>query len=134
MSKKLVSILVGASMFAVVGAANAGEPTKLTADQMDGITAAGNAFISVVGFVDKFKNVHTNIRLQKFAQVFVDTRIRGYLADAEAFANCNGFGCTAETLTFADSDPFGVNNFGIPTATSASESLAASNGFHRGKF
>ena len=129
MSRKFLSILVGASMFAVAGAASAEEPTKLTADQMDGVTAAGFAFVSATGFVHKFKDVNTRIRLDKLARVHADVRIRGYLADAEAFANCNGFGCTAETLTFADADPAGINNFGIPTATSASQSLAASNGF-----
>lgn len=130
MSRKLLSVVAGLSMFAVVGAASADEPTKLTADQMDGITAAGNAFISATAFITKFKNVNTRIRLDKFANVRAFVFVRGYLADAEAFANCNGFGCTAETLTFADTDPFGVNNHGVPTATSASESLAASNGFH----
>lgn len=129
MSGKFLSILVGASLFAAAGAANAGEPTKLTADQMDGITAAGIGIVDVVAFLTKFKDVNTRIRLDKAARVDVNVNIRGYLADAEAFANCNGFGCTAETLSFADADPAGFNNFGIPSATSASESLAASNGF-----
>lgn len=129
MSRKFLSILAGASLFAVASVANAGEPTKLTADQMDGVTAAGIGVVDVVAFLNKFKNVQTRIRLDKQARVGVNVHIRGYLADAEAFANCNGLGCTSETLTFADVDPAGINNFGVPSATSASESLAASNGF-----
>ena len=90
MSRKFLSIIAGASLFAVASVANAGEPTKLTAGQMDGVTAAGIGVVDVVAFLNKFKNVHTQIRLDKQARVGINVHVRGYLADAEAFAAAAG--------------------------------------------
>lgn len=106
------------------------EPLALTPDQMDRVTASGVGFVDFKIFVDKFKNVETKIDFDKHASVGVDVNIIGFLADAEAAANCFGFGCTAETLTGAESDAFGVTNeFGVPGAVSISQSVAASNLF-----
>jgi hypothetical protein len=52
--------------------------------------------------------------------VDVDTRIDGWLADAEAGSNCFGFGCTAETKTLSDTD------FTKFSAVAYSSSIAAS--------
>jgi hypothetical protein len=104
-----------------VGTAQA-QPLTLTANQMDGITAGGNGFANFNLTLNKNANLNTNIRFNKFANVQTTVRTFGALADAEAGANCAGYfgGCTAETVTAADSNAFFL------TATSASQSVSAS--------
>ena len=80
------------------------EPLTLSADQMDGVTAAGFGFVKFDAFVENVYKSFKHIDLKKDAEVDVDNDIKGWLADAEAGANCFGFGCTAETKTLADSD------------------------------
>ena len=123
MRKLALSSVAVASLVAVSAQA---EPLVLTGDQMDKVTAAGFGFADFDAFLSAFKDIETDIDFDKDAFVDVDVNISGYLADAEAFANCNGTGCTAETFTGADSDPFGVRNSGFPSATAASNSVAAS--------
>ena len=43
MKTKLLSLLAGASLVALAGAANAGQPIALSNDQMDGVTAGASA-------------------------------------------------------------------------------------------
>jgi len=106
------------------------EPLKLTADQMDHVTASGVGSAAFNINIRKFKDLDTHIDFRKHANVDVNVHVKGYFADAEAAANCFGFGCTAETLTGAETDAFGVTNkFGVPGAVSVSQSVAASNFF-----
>ena len=73
------------------------EPLTLSADQMDGVTAAGIGFVKFDAFVENVYKSFKHIDLKKDAEVDVDNYIKGWLADAEAGANCFGFVCTAET-------------------------------------
>lgn len=118
MSKVALSgLALGAAM--AVGTAQA-EPLTLSADQMDQVTAAGFAFVDVDVDVHNNLDSFKTFFIDKFARVHVSTDIDGWLADAEAGANCFGFGCTAETKTVAETDFFDFH------ATAFSSSLAAS--------
>jgi hypothetical protein len=118
MKKLAFSGLVLAAAMAV-GTAQA-EPLTLSADQMDGVTAAGTGSVKFDAFVKNFYDSDKNIFFDKVADVDVDTRIDGWLADAEAGSNCFGFGCTAETKTLSDTD------FTKFSAVAYSSSIAAS--------
>ena len=94
------------------------DPLTLTSDQMDGVTAAGYAY------VDGYKNVDINehinkkvdIYKQKYILQYVD--VYGYYADADGAANCFGYGC--ETITYALTDTNAFKN--MSTSISGSES------------
>jgi hypothetical protein len=103
----LYGLVLGTAM--AVSTAQA-EPLKLTSDQMDRVTASGVGFVDFNINVRKFKDLFTRVNFHKNADVDVDVHIHGYFADAEAAANCFGLGCTAETLTGAETDAFGVSN------------------------
>jgi hypothetical protein len=121
------TLLVG-TVFAV-GVAQA-EPLTLTEDQMDQVTAAGFGAVNFQWALTKNKNANTTINFTKTAVVRSNVSVQGYLADAEAGADCFGFGCVAETLTGTETDAFGITNrFGFPSAVSVSESVSASNFF-----
>jgi hypothetical protein len=126
------TLLVG-TVFAV-GVAQA-EPLTLTEDQMDQVTAAGFGAVNFQWALTKNKNANTTINFTKTAVVRSNVSVQGYLADAEAGADCFGFGCVAETLTGTETDAFGIvaepgsRFFGWPSATSVSESVSASNFF-----
>jgi hypothetical protein len=123
----LYGLVLGTAM--AVSTAQA-EPLTLTADQMDHVTASGVGFVDFSVNITKFKDLDTRIDFDKDANVDVDVDIDGFLADAEAAANCFGIGCTAETFTGAETDALGVTNeFGAPGAVSVSQSVAASNEF-----
>ena len=114
----LSAVFLGTAM--AVGAAQA-QPLTLSNAQMDSVTAAGFGFAEFDAFVNVFKNFDTKINFQKFAKVDSHVSATGYLADANAVANCAGFGCTAETFTGADTNIF------LGTGTAASHSVSASN-------
>jgi hypothetical protein len=117
MSKLALSgLALGAAM--TVGTAQA-EPLTLSADQMDQVTAGGFGFVEFDAFVTNFFFSEKDIFFNKFATVTVSTDIDGWLADAEAGANCFGFGCTAETKTLADA------RADLFTGTAFSSSVAA---------
>jgi hypothetical protein len=117
MSKLALSgLALGAAM--TVGTAQA-EPLTLSADQMDQVTAGGFGFVEFHADVENFFLSEKDIFFDKFATVTVSTHIDGWLADAEAGANCFGFGCTAETKTLADAR---ADDF---TGTAFSSSVAA---------
>jgi hypothetical protein len=101
--KKLVlsGLVLGAAM--AVGTAQA-EPLTLSADQMDGVTAAGYGTVQFDAYVQNKYDSYKDIDFKKHADVYVNNYIDGWLADAEAGSNCFGFGCTAETKTLADTD------------------------------
>jgi hypothetical protein len=113
----LSGLVLGMAM--AVSAAQAA-PLTLSEDQMDGVTAGGFGFVEFKAKVENFYNSHKDIKLSKFAKVNVETDIDGWLADAEAGANCFGFGCTAETKTLADT------NFETFSAVAYSSAIAAS--------
>jgi hypothetical protein len=117
--KKLVltGLALGAAM--AVGAAQA-EPLTLSQDQMDGVTAAGYGTVQFDAYVTNKYDSYKDINLKKYADVYVENDIDGWLADAEAGSNCFGFGCTAETKTLADTD------FTKFSAVAYSSSIAAS--------
>ena len=117
MSKLALSgLALGAAM--TVGTAQA-EPLTLSADQMDQVTAGGFGFVDFFANVENFFFSDKDIFFDKFATVTVSTDIDGWLADAEAGANCFGFGCTAETKTLADA------RADLFTGTAFSSSVAA---------
>jgi hypothetical protein len=117
MSKLALSgLALGAAM--TVGTAQA-EPLTLSADQMDQVTAGGFGFVEFHADVDNFFLSDKDIFFDKFAVVTVSTDIDGWLADAEAGANCFGFGCTSETKTLADA------RADLFTGTAFSSSVAA---------
>lgn len=95
----LCGVAVGALMAAGVAQA---EPLKLSAAQMDQVSAGGFFDVAVRKqvLIDKLKRID----IQKFvnAQAFVV----GHLADAEASAQAFGSNTFAETLTIADADAF----------------------------
>jgi hypothetical protein len=118
MKKLALSGLVLAAAMAV-GTAQA-EPLTLSAGQMDGVTAGGSGFVEFNAFVENFYNSDKNIFFDKVANVHTESDIDGWLADAEAGANCFGIGCTAETKSLADA------NFETFSGTAFSSSVAAS--------
>jgi hypothetical protein len=122
MSKLALSgLALSAAM--TVGTAQA-EPLTLSADQMDQVTAGGFGFVEFFADVENFYFSDKFIFFEKFATVTVSTDIDGWLADAEAGANCFGFGCTAETKTLADARA----DFFTGTAFSSSVAAADFNG------
>lgn len=115
--KKL--LLAGAALgTAMTLSAAQADPLTLTSDQMDGVTAAGYAY------VDGYKNVDINehitkrvdILKQKYIVQYVD--VNGYYADADGAANCFGYGC--ETITYAIADTNAFRN--MSTSISGAES------------
>ena len=118
MKKLALSGLVLAAAMAV-GTAQA-EPLTLSAGQMDGVTAAGYGTVQFDAYVQNKYDSYKDINLKKYADVYVENNIDGWLADAEAGSNCFGFGCTAETKTLADTD------FSKYSAVAYSSSIAAS--------
>jgi hypothetical protein len=118
MKKLALSGLVLAAAMAV-GTAQA-EPLTLSAGQMDGVTAAGYGTVQFDAYVQNKYDSYKDINLKKYADVYVENDIDGWLADAEAGSNCFGFGCTAETKTLSDTD------FTKFSAVAYSSSIAAS--------
>jgi hypothetical protein len=117
----LSGLVLGAAM--AVGTAQA-EPLTLSGDQMDGVTAAGVAFVKA----DKIVNINENVRnltdILKIKQVLQLVDVKGYFAHADGGANCVGSsGCEAGTFAITD-----VNVFN-GTATSVSGSESATSGF-----
>jgi len=97
----------------------AAEEFRLSAGNMDSITAAGNVNFNtnVVKTVAIQKDVNLNVNKNVTSTV----NVQGYLATAEASADSVGFANNlAETDTFAQVEPNGAFSF--------SESLAAGNG------
>jgi len=116
-----LSTLTAASLLALAGASQAGEPTVLGSAQLDTVTAAGqvNFETNVLKTVDINKLV--NLLVNKDVQSFVN--IDDALATAEASADGVGFpNVLAETDTFAQVDS---TEAGLSAAFSFSESLAA---------
>ena len=116
--KKTLSLFAGAVLALSVSMANADEPMTLTADQMDRVTAGGFGFVDVELIVTKFKDVFETINKLVLKEVNVTVNVDGFLADAEAGANCFGLNCVAETLTITDT------RLDLLTATAYSESLS----------
>jgi hypothetical protein len=119
----LSGLVLGAAM--AVGTAQA-EPLTLSADQMDGVTAAGVAFVKA----DKIVNINENVRnltdILKIKQVLQLVDVKGYFAHADGAANCVGHaGCEAGSYAITDVDAFK----GMATSVSGAES--ATSGFFR---
>jgi hypothetical protein len=112
----LSGLVLGMAM--AVSAAQA-EPLTLSEGQMDGVTAGGFGFVQFDAFVQNNFHSMKNINFDKDARVDVQTDIDGWLADAEAGANCFGFGCTAETKALSDAR---ADSF---TATAFSSAISA---------
>ena len=121
--KKL--LLAGAALGTAMtlGTAQA-DPLTLTSDQMDGVTAAGYAYVDGYKNVDINERIHKKVDIykQKYILQYVD--VYGYYADADGAANCFGYGC--ETITYALTD---TNAFKY-MSTSISGSESATNYYH----
>ena len=106
---KMTSLLAGAAVLALSGAAYAGEPVALTDGVMDGITAAGGVnFNSQLVFNDD-QNKVVNLEITK--DIDVDLDLDGYVADAVATADARvgtifstSYYTLAETFTAAQVD------------------------------
>jgi hypothetical protein len=67
MTNKLFSLVAGAALLALAGAAYAGEPLKLSSGQMDKITAGGSALANAASLTfgelssDTFSQTSTNV-------------------------------------------------------------------------
>ena len=90
---------------------------------MDQVTAGGFGFVDVELIVTKFKDVFENVNKEVNKNVVVEVNVNGFLADAEAGANCTALNCVAETLTITDA------RADVFTATAYSESLSAGTPF-----
>lgn len=121
--RKITSFVAMAALFAFVGSASAEQPMELTDDQMDHVTAGGFGFVDVELIVTKFKDVFENVHKRVDKNVNVNVNVDGFLADAEAGANCFAVNCVAETLTITDA------RADLLTATAFSESLSAGDPF-----
>jgi hypothetical protein len=130
MSKLALSgLALGAAM--AVGTAQA-EPLTLSADQMDGVTAAGFGFAEFDAFLNKDINVNKNVNISKFVEKFQFVEVFGLFGESDAFANCfdaAGFGCQATTETFTDAFSGGTSSDPFAEVTSVSTSEAATSGF-----
>lgn len=82
---RMLSLLAGASLLALAGAANAGEPITLTSAQMDGISAGW-------GFTH-----YQNIFVANTSLSYVN--LTGNAAIAEASAEAYGHNTLSKTLT-----------------------------------
>ncbi len=119
MSKLAIGSLALGGAMALAMAAQA-EPMTLDATALDGVTAAGYAY------VDGYKNVDINEDIDKHVEIYKDKYIRqyvdvyGFYADADGAANCYGYGC--ETITYALTD-VDATKF-MSTSISGSEAAA----------
>jgi hypothetical protein len=118
----LSGLVLGAAM--AVGTAQA-EPLTLSADQMDGVTAAGYAYVKA----DKWVNINENVRnttdILKLKRILQLVDVKGYFAHADGAANCYGYsGCEAGSFAITDVD------YSKGMATSVSGSESATNGFY----
>lgn len=122
MKKTALSLAVGAAL--AMNVAIAEQPVPLTEDQLDGVTAAGFGFVEFEVFIDFDKDVNIDIDKDVFQDIQYTVNANGYIAEADAAANCSHFSdCKATTLTATDvnlNDFF--NGTGLPYTTSVSES------------
>jgi hypothetical protein len=105
----MLSVLAGASLLALAGAANASEPVTLTSAELDGVTAGSGCRICAP----------RPTYFQYDLVIFKMANDLEPLAKAEASATANGYGVFVPatlTLTSASIDPY--------KATSKSTSLA----------
>jgi hypothetical protein len=117
----LSGLVLGAALAA--GTAQA-EPLTLSADQMDGVTAAGYAYVKADKWVDINENVRNTTDILKLKQILQYVDVNGYFAHADGAANCYGYsGCEAGSFAITDVDYYK----GMATSVSGSES--ATNGF-----
>jgi hypothetical protein len=133
MKKIALSTLALASVMAV-GVAQA-EPLTLTTNQMDEVTAGGNAFVDAVKNVNIKENILKRVDIKKTVLKTQNVNVQGFFAEADGGANCIGFGCQSTTFAITDvnSGTFSLDRFGFPTfepgfATSVSGSEAAASG------
>lgn len=109
MPKMLLSVVAGLSMFTVAGVAGAGEPTKLTAAQMDGITAAGGTFFDTFIRKQVFETKQVFLNIAK--NVNSNVGVRGNLATAEGSADAFGANSLSEVSVFSQTTPFSSESF-----------------------
>lgn len=122
--RRIASFAVVAALVIFGTSASAEQPMELTDDQMDHVTAGGFGFVDVELIVTKFKDVFENVHKRVDKNVNVNVNVDGFLADAEAGANCFASNCVAETLTITDA------RADLFTATAFSESLSAGDPFN----
>jgi hypothetical protein len=109
---------LGAAM--AVGTAQA-EPLTLSADQMDQVTAAGEAFTFSDFTADVDTDIFETVDIFKIKQVFQLVDLVGYFADAKSAANAFGPG-GSEAITFTQTEADAPA--GLTTSVSLSESAA----------
>ena len=124
MRKLAISGLVlGAAM--AVGTAQA-EPLTLSANDLEGVTAAGFAFVEAHKKVFIDEHIRNTTDIFKLKQVLQLVDVKGYFAHADGAANCVGFsGCEAGSFAITDVDV----HKGMATSVSGSE--AATSGFFK---
>ena len=135
-------ILLPALALSAMSSAALAEPMALTDAQMDEVTAAGFAFVDAQKYILIDEDIKKNVFIEKFKDIRQRVDVRGFYADADAGANCVGFGCEAVTYAITDASAFGgktgtgkkgtdggFNGFPVGFATSASGAESAAPGF-----
>ncbi len=95
-------ILLPALALGAMSSTALAEPVTMTEAEMDGVTAAGLAFVDATKLVEiaEVINKTAAINKKKLVEQLVD--VQGYFADADAGANCFGGGCEAVTYAITD--------------------------------
>jgi hypothetical protein len=101
MTNKLFSLVAGAALLALAGAANAGQP--LSNSQMDGVTAGGTAIANAASVT--FGEVLSDTASQTSTNVSTAGATLTHVAVAQAFSQglaAGGFLFDAESISHAD--------------------------------
>ncbi len=128
-------ILLPALALGAMSSAALAEPVAMTKAEMDEVTASGYAFVDAEKFVDIHENIDKKVKIDKFKDIVQKVDVQGYFAEADAGANCLGYGCESLTYAITDVNSFeGFTELGTPYgyATSVSGSEAAAPGFYFG--
>ncbi len=81
-------------------------PMALTDAQMDGVTAAGFAFVNAQKAVVIDEVITKVATINKEKLILQEVLVDGFYADADAGANCIGSGCQTVTYAITDANSF----------------------------
>jgi len=109
MNAKTLSLLTGASLLVLSGAALADEPMTLSAAQLDGVSAAGG--VNFDSNVDKDVDIDVDVTVDIDKDVDVDIDVDDNSAFAEASADAFGENTLAETEAFAQTTDWSSEAF-----------------------
>ena len=113
------TVLLFGSVLVAAGVVQA-EPLTLTDSQMDGVSAAGPAYVDAYKNVDINEYIDKNVYIKKYKDIYQRVDLTGFYADADGAANCFGLAC--ETITYAIADTNALEYYS--TSVSGAESAA----------